>query len=91
MISFWKHFQSFIKGVDLNYLNAFRVVEIWKLSLIKSCSPRLLKQSIGSAQIYIRPIQADLDISPLSGDEVEEVSMYVLYLIEVRMYTYIIH
>ena len=33
-----------------------------------SCSPRLLKQSIGSAKIYIRPIQADLDLSPLTCD-----------------------
>ena len=37
-----------------------------------SHSPRLLKQSIGSAKIYIRPIQADLNLSPLSDDEDEE-------------------
>ena len=40
-----------------------RILEIIPYQI--SHSPHLLKQSIGSANVYIRPIQANLDLSPL--------------------------
>ena len=59
-----------------------------------SNSPKLLKAWIGTARIYIRPIQVNLDLTPMEDSDMEEqvgkyhdcqatlhyASMYVLYM-----------
>ena len=39
-----------------------------------SHSPRLLKEKMGTAKVYIRPIQMNLDLTPLKDDETTDVS-----------------
>ena len=44
-----------------------RHLEVLSMSVYKS--PLALKQRVGSSRTYIRPLQRDLDLTPLSDDE----------------------
>ena len=50
------------------------------LSVAVHTSPSLLKQRVGNSRTYIRPIQKDLDLTPIE-DAVDAVCVYSLVVI----------
>ena len=47
------------------------------LSMAVHTSPALLKQRVGNAKTYIRPVQRDLDLTPVAKNNIDIVSLYV--------------
>lgn len=57
------------------------------LSVLAHSSPSLLKQRVGNARTYIRPLQKDLDLSPMTESHHEEVWQYECNNIALFLYT----
>lgn len=55
-------------------------------------SPALLKQRVGTARTYIRPVQRDLDVTPLEDHTIDVVSIIIIiFIYSCHCLTVIVH